>query len=38
LSQNLALDTASTSDLGQAQPVRKQVMFKNMADARSSKD
>jgi tRNA A37 threonylcarbamoyladenosine modification protein TsaB len=36
-SQNLTLDTASASDLLQAEPVRKQAMFKNMADARSCK-
>jgi competence CoiA-like predicted nuclease len=38
LSKNLALDTASASDLQQAQPLRKQAMFKNMADGRSCKD
>jgi hypothetical protein len=38
LSQNLALDTTSASDLQQAQPVRKQAMFKNMADGRSYED
>jgi hypothetical protein len=35
LPQNFALDTASASDVQQVQPVRKQAMFKNMADARS---
>jgi len=38
VSQNLILDTASASDLQQAQPVRKQAMFKKMADARSCED
>jgi len=38
LSQNLTLDKASASDLQQAQPVRKQAMFKNMADGRSCED
>ncbi len=38
LSKNLALDTASASNLEQAQPLRKQAMFKNMADGRSCKD
>ena len=36
--QNLDLDIASASDLQQAQPLRKQAMFKNMADGRSCED
>jgi hypothetical protein len=38
LSQNFALDSASASDLQQALPLRKQAMFKNMADGRSCED
>jgi len=32
------LDPASASDLQQAQPLRKQAMFLNMADGRSCED
>ena len=38
MSQNLNLGIASASDLQQAQPLRKQAMFLNMADGRSCED